>query len=410
MSWEQPARLAPFAADSPFAGLAIPADVTVSRQVLAEPDLDLAGQDLGAARRRDAARHRREARAGLDRAGAHDGQRRLVEPRPLGAVRRDAAAGRGGEPRGGRGRQRGVAAARDLGRVRPPAAGAALGAPDPGRRDRHGCGVAAPSAGLLRHGRRAPRPQPVGRDQGIEADREPAARHRARDLRARPRDRSSPAAAVGGAAAGARRFVDRLRPARPLAPAQDAGRGPGAARRRGAADDGAGRRRLCRAGDLGAAPRLCPHRERGGRCGEPRRARRPDRHLEPAHRGRHRRAAGDRHRKRRADLLSAALLAGDGRPAAAFGQGHRADQPLPRNRRDDPLRHPRRRQPEPRPVRRGCDLGATAAAADGRGQDAAAGPDPARPRADQVVLSDARVPRPLECRDLVGRAGRGPRQ
>jgi hypothetical protein len=44
MSWEQPARLAPFAPDSPFAGLQIPADVTVSRQVLAEPDIDLAAK------------------------------------------------------------------------------------------------------------------------------------------------------------------------------------------------------------------------------------------------------------------------------------------------------------------------------------------------------------------------------
>ena len=44
LSWEQPAKLAPFAPDSPFAGLAIPADVTVSRQVLAEPDLDLASK------------------------------------------------------------------------------------------------------------------------------------------------------------------------------------------------------------------------------------------------------------------------------------------------------------------------------------------------------------------------------
>jgi len=42
LSWEQPAHLAAFAPDSPFAGLAVPADVTVSRQVLAEPDLDLA--------------------------------------------------------------------------------------------------------------------------------------------------------------------------------------------------------------------------------------------------------------------------------------------------------------------------------------------------------------------------------
>jgi hypothetical protein len=44
LSWEQPARLAPFAADSPFAGLTVPEDVTVSRQVLAEPDLDLAAK------------------------------------------------------------------------------------------------------------------------------------------------------------------------------------------------------------------------------------------------------------------------------------------------------------------------------------------------------------------------------
>src|SRR5215475_11165689 len=42
LSWEQPARLAPFTPDSPFAGLVVPSDVTVSRQVLAEPDLDLA--------------------------------------------------------------------------------------------------------------------------------------------------------------------------------------------------------------------------------------------------------------------------------------------------------------------------------------------------------------------------------
>jgi hypothetical protein len=37
MSWSQPAHLAPFPADSPFAGLKIPADVTVNRQVLADP-------------------------------------------------------------------------------------------------------------------------------------------------------------------------------------------------------------------------------------------------------------------------------------------------------------------------------------------------------------------------------------
>ncbi len=44
LSWEKPAKLAPFAPESPFAGLALPDDVTVARQVLAEPDLDLAGK------------------------------------------------------------------------------------------------------------------------------------------------------------------------------------------------------------------------------------------------------------------------------------------------------------------------------------------------------------------------------
>ncbi len=37
LSWEQPQRLAPFTEGSPFAGLPVPTEVTVSRQVLAEP-------------------------------------------------------------------------------------------------------------------------------------------------------------------------------------------------------------------------------------------------------------------------------------------------------------------------------------------------------------------------------------
>ena len=41
MSWAQPLRLAPFPASGPFAGLKVPDDVTVRRQVLAEPDIDL---------------------------------------------------------------------------------------------------------------------------------------------------------------------------------------------------------------------------------------------------------------------------------------------------------------------------------------------------------------------------------
>ena len=42
LSWSQPAKLAAFPLQSPFAGLAVPDEVTVSRQVLAEPSAQLA--------------------------------------------------------------------------------------------------------------------------------------------------------------------------------------------------------------------------------------------------------------------------------------------------------------------------------------------------------------------------------
>ncbi|NBN76865.1 DUF4159 domain-containing protein [Microvirga tunisiensis] len=41
LSWEQPQKLAPFPPASPFAGLTVPEEVLVSRQVLAEPTADL---------------------------------------------------------------------------------------------------------------------------------------------------------------------------------------------------------------------------------------------------------------------------------------------------------------------------------------------------------------------------------
>src|ERR1700761_6012163 len=42
LTWEKPQHLASFASSGPFAGLAVPNDVTVNRQVLAEPDATLA--------------------------------------------------------------------------------------------------------------------------------------------------------------------------------------------------------------------------------------------------------------------------------------------------------------------------------------------------------------------------------
>ena len=42
LTWEKPQHMASFAADGPFAGLVVPKDITVNRQVLAEPDAVLA--------------------------------------------------------------------------------------------------------------------------------------------------------------------------------------------------------------------------------------------------------------------------------------------------------------------------------------------------------------------------------
>ncbi len=48
MSWGEPKMLRPFGADSPFHGLAIPDDVRVSAQVMAQPDPDLAARSIAA--------------------------------------------------------------------------------------------------------------------------------------------------------------------------------------------------------------------------------------------------------------------------------------------------------------------------------------------------------------------------
>ena len=42
LAWDTPKTLAPFPSDSPFAGLETPSEITISRQLLAEPDADLA--------------------------------------------------------------------------------------------------------------------------------------------------------------------------------------------------------------------------------------------------------------------------------------------------------------------------------------------------------------------------------
>ena len=72
LAWAAPQHLAPFPDASPFGGLTIPSDVTVSRQILAEPSVELADPHLGAADRRHAAGHGGASRQGLDRAVSCD--------------------------------------------------------------------------------------------------------------------------------------------------------------------------------------------------------------------------------------------------------------------------------------------------------------------------------------------------
>ncbi|HEX2654145.1 MAG TPA: BatA domain-containing protein, partial [Xanthobacteraceae bacterium] len=48
LSWEQPQQLAAFSRESPFAGMTVPNDVTVNRQVLAEPDSELSDRTWAA--------------------------------------------------------------------------------------------------------------------------------------------------------------------------------------------------------------------------------------------------------------------------------------------------------------------------------------------------------------------------
>ena len=181
LSWEQPARLAPFAPDSPFAGLAVPADVTVSRQVLAEPDLDLASKTW--ARLADGtplvtAEKRGQGWIVLVHTTANAEWSNLaLSGLFVEMLRRIVAMSQGVAAR----KRRGAAAGRDARRVRPVAARPADRPPDRRQGDGVGEGIPAAPARLLRHGGHEARAQPLGRNRGIEADREPAAEHRARE-------------------------------------------------------------------------------------------------------------------------------------------------------------------------------------------------------------------------------------
>ena len=91
LSWAEPAGVAQFPASSPFAGLTVPDEVKVNRQVLAEPSADLAGHTWAALADGTPLVTQATRGRGPRRAVPRHRQRRLVQPAAVRAVRGHAA-------------------------------------------------------------------------------------------------------------------------------------------------------------------------------------------------------------------------------------------------------------------------------------------------------------------------------
>ena len=87
LSWEQPQPLTAFPRESPFFGMIVPTDVSVTRQVLAEPDFDADRQNLGNACRRHSAGDGTAAREGHDRSFPRHCRHALVRPANIRHIR-----------------------------------------------------------------------------------------------------------------------------------------------------------------------------------------------------------------------------------------------------------------------------------------------------------------------------------
>ena len=152
-----------------------------------------------------------------------------------------------------------------------------------------------------------------------------------------------------------------------------------------------------------AASGLCPDRRSPRSTRKPRRARRPHRRPRTgAPRSRPAEPMAVDIEQRRADLLPAALLAGGRRAGAALAAAPSSGinrylatggTILFDTREQASRRHGRSAAPR---------LGAAAAPARRRAQDPAAGAGAARSRADQILLSDAGISRPLDRRHSCG--------
>ena len=290
LSWETPKKLAPFDRDSPFAGLVAPDEVTISRQVLAEPGPGLAektwarladGTPLVTADRRGKGLivlfhvTADTTWSNLPLSGLFvDMLRKIVALAGQTPPDKQAASGAG------------AAKAASLAPVRTLDGFGALGAPPVtampiaarffgGRRRR-------PSAGLLWLARRADRGQCARSFAGIDRRFLRAVERGGGRSRRRRADRPAPVAArrrlCRASGRHARQPVARRR-VRPPARREDRGGAADPSRLRRRSDQRSGDRRRTD-GDFATRhgrrpvdpPRLCRHRRRGGRRDEPRRA------------------------------------------------------------------------------------------------------------------------------------------
>ena len=351
LSWDKPQKLAGFSRESPFNGMPVPNDVTVTRQVLAEPDALLHRTHLGDTRRRHAAGHRaaprqrtagavpRHRRYALVRPAAVRRLRRHAPPhrrarrrqrraaRPRATSTADAAAGRAADPRARRLRRlHGAAADRPRGagqfqrpRQRRSSARLLRAARRPGRGQYAGAERPAGGARFLRPQcppRRLP-PRRAARPARADLPRRarPAAARRAAGDHAVRRHRQHAAApARGGNAARSPGClprsacsIPRMRSSRPRQPPPLSAAGTS----------------LRHEGDRKDAPRLHHHRRFRRRRSEQGRPAGPHAVSRAAHRARSRRADGARSGARRARLLPADLLADLAERAEALAGGAR---------------------------------------------------------------------------------------
>ncbi len=237
LSWTEPAHLAAFPNSSPFAGLQVPKDVAIERQVLAEPDIDLGAKTW--ARLTDGTPLVTGERKGdgfsvLFHVGSTADWSNLpisglfVEMLDRLVMTASGVVTNADE-------NRPLAPARDLERVRPADAADRLR----GRDRRQGLadhqGRAAASARLLRSRRPASRAQ-----SGAVAAGVPGARHPGAPAGGRPHPGAGAVHVPDRVPAADRRHADRARPARPAAPARRAaGDHRGGGDRHRAADDAA---------------------------------------------------------------------------------------------------------------------------------------------------------------------------